>query len=126
MFDNCILFATFCSMGILVRNKKTWCYSTRKVMEFGHLMTDILVLVYVSCKFEMYIFKIAVVVRRKCTYCVSLCTEYIYFIFIFCIFALPDKCIHIFDALRFLMYNYFKICVSGEGGVKRSAMQFIE
>ena len=57
MFANCILFATFCSMGTLVRNKKSCCYSARKVMEFGLLMTDILV--YASCKFEMYIFKIA-------------------------------------------------------------------
>ena len=49
-------------------------------MEFGLLMTD--KLVYVSCKFEMYIFNIALVISGKCTYCVSLCTEYIlgYFI----------------------------------------------
>ena len=53
----CILFATFCSMGTLVRRKKTWRYSARKVMEFGQLMTDMLV--NVSCKFEMYIYKIA-------------------------------------------------------------------
>ena len=57
MFANCILFATFCSVGTLVRRKKTWRYSTRKVLEFGPLMKDIPV--YVSCKFEMYIFKIA-------------------------------------------------------------------
>ena len=57
MFANCILFATFCSMGTLVRRKKTWRYNARKVMEFDQLMIDILV--YVSCKFEMYFFKIA-------------------------------------------------------------------
>ena len=57
MFANCILFATFCSMGILVRRWKTWRYSARKVLEFGLLMRDIPV--YVSCQFEMYIFKIA-------------------------------------------------------------------
>ena len=62
MFANCILFATFCSMGTLVR-KKTWRYSVRKVMEFGQLMIDILV--YVSCKFEMYIFKIAQVISEN-------------------------------------------------------------
>ena len=57
MFANCIMFATFCSMGTLVRTKKTWRYSARKIMEIGQLM--IYILVYVSCKFEMYIFKIA-------------------------------------------------------------------
>ena len=63
MFDNCILFATFCSMGILVRRKKTWCYSARKVMEFGQLMADILD--FVSSKFEMYIFEIAQVIGEN-------------------------------------------------------------
>ena len=57
MFADCILFATFCSMGTLDRRKKTWLYSARKIKEFGQLMMDILV--NVSCKFEMYIFKIA-------------------------------------------------------------------
>ena len=63
MFVNCILFATFCSKGTLVRRKKTWRYSARKVMEFGQLMADILV--YVSCKFEMYIFKISQVIGEN-------------------------------------------------------------
>ena len=63
MFANCILFATFCSMGNLVRRKKTWRYSARKVMGFGQLMIDILV--YVSCKIEMYIFKIAQVISEN-------------------------------------------------------------
>ena len=63
MFANCILFATFCSKGTRVRRKKTWCYSARKVMEFGQLMIDILV--YVSCKVEMYIFKIAQVISEN-------------------------------------------------------------
>ena len=63
MFANCILFATFCSMGTLVRRKKTWRYSARKIMEFGQLMTDIQV--YVSCKFEMYIFLIAQVISEN-------------------------------------------------------------
>ena len=63
MFANCILFATFCSMGNLVRRKKTWRYSVRKVMEFGQPTIDILV--YVSCKFEMYIFKIAQVISEN-------------------------------------------------------------
>ena len=63
MFANCILFATFCSMGTLVRRKKTWRYSARKVLEFGLLMTDIPV--YVSCKFKMYIFKIALVISEN-------------------------------------------------------------
>ena len=62
MLANCILFATFCSMGTLVRRKKTWRYSARKVMEFGRLMIDILL--YVSCKFEMCIFKIAQVISE--------------------------------------------------------------
>ena len=57
MFANCILFATFCSIGNLVRRKKTYRYSARNVVEFIQLMADILV--YESCKFEMYIFEIA-------------------------------------------------------------------
>ena len=63
MFANCILFATFCSMGSLVRRKKYWHYSARKVTEFGQLMIDILV--FVSCKFEMYTFKIAQVISEN-------------------------------------------------------------
>ena len=63
MFAKCILFATFCSMGTLVRRRKTWRYSARKVMEIGLLMVDIPV--YVSCKFEMYIFKIALVISEN-------------------------------------------------------------
>ena len=63
MFANCILFATFCSMGTLVRRKKTWRYSARKVMEFGQLMLDILV--YVSCKFDLYILKISQVIGEN-------------------------------------------------------------
>ena len=63
MFANCILFATFCSMGTLVRRKKSLRYSAREVMEFGQLMIDILV--NVSCKFEMYIFKIAHVINEN-------------------------------------------------------------
>ena len=55
MFANCILFATLGSVGALVRRKKTWRHSARKVFEFGQLMIDILV--NVSCKFEMYILK---------------------------------------------------------------------
>ena len=63
MSANCILFATFCSMGTLVQRKKTLRYSARKIMEFGQLMLDILI--YVSCKFEMYIFKIAQVISEN-------------------------------------------------------------
>ena len=63
MFATCILFATFCSMGTLVRRKKTWCYCARKVMEFSQLMADILA--YVSCKFEMYTFEIAKVIGEN-------------------------------------------------------------
>ena len=76
MFANCILFATFCSMGTFVRRKKTWRYSARKVMEFGQLMIDILV--YISCKFEIYILKIAQVIRENVRiaflYVLSTCT----------------------------------------------------
>ena len=50
-------------MGILVRRKKTWRCSARKVMEFGQLMTDILV--NVSCKFEMYILKVVQVISEN-------------------------------------------------------------
>ena len=75
MFANCILFATFCSMGTLVRRKKTWRYSDRKVIEFGQLMIDILV--DESCKFGMYILKIAKVinenVRIAFLYVMSIC-----------------------------------------------------
>ena len=62
MFAYCILFESFCSMGTLVRRKKTWRYSVRKVMEFNQLISDMLV--YVSCKFEMYISKIAQVISE--------------------------------------------------------------
>ena len=74
VFTNCILFLTFCSMGTFVRRKKTWRYSARKVMEFGLIMTDMLV--YVSCKFEMYIFKIALIISENVR--IALCTEYTY------------------------------------------------
>ena len=50
-------------MGTLVQRKKTWRYSARKVIAFGLLMADIPV--YVSCKFEMYIFKIALVISEN-------------------------------------------------------------
>ena len=50
-------------MGTLVRRKKTYPYSARKVMEFSQLMADILV--YESCKIEMYIFKIAQVIGEN-------------------------------------------------------------
>ena len=63
MFANCILFLTFCSMGTLVRSKKTWRYSARKVLEFGLIMRDIPV--YVCCRFEMYIYKIALVISEN-------------------------------------------------------------
>ena len=63
MFANCILFATFCSMGTLVRRRKTWRYRAQKVMTFSLLMADITV--YVSCKFEIYIFKTALVINKN-------------------------------------------------------------
>ena len=63
MFANCILIATFCSMGTLVRRKKTWRYNVRKVLEFDLQMRDIPF--YVSCKFEMYILKIALVISEN-------------------------------------------------------------
>ena len=65
MFANCILFATFCSMGTctLVRRKKTWRYSVRKVTLFSLLMTDIPV--YVFCKFEMYIINISLDINEN-------------------------------------------------------------
>ena len=63
MFANCILFVTFCYMGTLVRRKKTWRYSARKVIAFGLLMTDIPV--FVPCKFEMYVIKIALVISEN-------------------------------------------------------------
>ena len=59
MFVNCKLFATFVLWVPLFEES----YSARKVMEFVHLMIDILV--YVSCKFQMYIFKIAQVISEN-------------------------------------------------------------
>ena len=47
----------------IISSEKTWRYSARKVMEFGQLMADILV--YVSCKFEMYILEIAQVIGEN-------------------------------------------------------------
>ena len=63
MFANCILSATFCSMGTLVQRKKTWRYSARELLEFGQIMVDIPV--NVSCKFEMYTFKITQVINEN-------------------------------------------------------------
>ena len=63
LFANFNLFATFCSMGALLRRKKTWRLSSRKVMEFCLVMRDLPV--YVSCKFEMYIFKVALVISEN-------------------------------------------------------------
>ena len=62
-FADCILFATFCSMGTLVRRQNLRRYIARKVVKVGQLMTDIQV--YVSCKFEMYIFKISLVISKN-------------------------------------------------------------
>ena len=70
MFANCILFATFCSMVTLVRRKKTWRYGARKVLVFGLLMRDIPV--YVSCMFERYFLKIALVINE------NVCTAFLY------------------------------------------------
>ena len=79
MFAICILFATFCSMGTHVRREKTWRYSTRKIMELGQLMIDILV--YHSCKFEMYIFKIAQVISE------NIHIAFLYVLSIYCKFS---------------------------------------
>ena len=77
MFAYCILFVTFCSMGTLVRRKKTWRYSARKVMEFGQLMADIPV--YVFCMFKKYIFEIAQVIGENVPiaflYVLSICVS---------------------------------------------------
>ena len=75
MFANYILFATFCTMGTLVRRRKTWRYSAPKVTEFGLLMADIPV--YVSRKFEMCIFKIALVLSE------NVCIAFLYVLSIF-------------------------------------------
>ena len=76
MFANCILIATFCSIGTLVRIKTTWRYSARTVMEFSQRMIDILV--NVSCMVEMYIFKIAQVINENLliAFLYNVCTEY--------------------------------------------------
>ena len=50
-------------MGTLARRKKTYRYTVEKIMEFSQLMADILV--YNSCKFEMYIFEIAQVISEN-------------------------------------------------------------
>ena len=70
MFANCMLFATFCSIGTLVRRKKTWHYSDLKVMEFGQLRIDISV--YVSCK---VVFGVGVSCRNLYSFVVYLCVN---------------------------------------------------
>ena len=50
-------------MGNLVPKRKTWRHRAWKVMEFGLLITD--VPIYISCKFVMYIFKIALVISEN-------------------------------------------------------------
>ena len=63
MCANFILFATFCSMGTLVRRKKTYRCSARTVMEFSQLIADIPV--YESCNLKIYIFEIAQVIGEN-------------------------------------------------------------
>ena len=53
----------FLFYGYPCTKEEKWCYTARKAMEFGLLMTDIPV--YVSCKFEMYILKIALVISEN-------------------------------------------------------------
>ena len=55
-------------------------------MEFGQLMTDIPI--YVSCKFEMYIFKIALVISEN----VRIAFLYVLSIFIFRNGYIKSKC----------------------------------
>ena len=90
MLANCILFATFCSMDTLVRRRKTWRYSARKVMTFGLKMADIPV--YVSCKYEIYIFKIALVISENVyiafLFVLSICSHCIYYYTVFSITVL--------------------------------------
>ena len=65
----------FLFYGYPCTKKETWRYSARKVMEFSLLVTYILV--YVSCKLEMYIFKIAQVISEI----VSIAFHYVLSIF---------------------------------------------
>ena len=65
-------------MGTLVRRKKSWRNSARKVTEFGQLTIDILVDVF--CKFEMNIFKIAQVINEH----VRIAFLYVLSIYIIC------------------------------------------
>ena len=104
MFANCILFATFCSIGTLVRRKKTWRYSALKVMEFGKLMADIRV--YVSCKFEMYIFEIAQVIGENVP---------IAFLYILSIYIWSFKliCIHISSRKHKTFLQLINRCFTG-------------
>ena len=96
MFANCIFFATFCSMGTHVRRRKTWRYTARKVMAFGLVMADIPV--YVSCKYEIYIFKIALVISE------NVCIAFLYVLSIYtlisCITKLPSSRGATFDGLK--------------------------
>ena len=63
--DVCLLHIVcdFLFYGYPCSKKEKWRYSARKVMESGQLITDILV--KVSCKFEMYIFKIAQAINEN-------------------------------------------------------------
>ena len=93
MFANCKLFATFLSIGTLLRRRKTWLYSARKVMAFGLLMAD--KPVYVSCKFEMYILKIALVISENVCiaflYVLSIKSRDLNLLFIIDIFSHYDR-----------------------------------
>ena len=77
MFANCsvcefLFYGYPCSKKI-----KTCLYSARKNMEIGPLMTE--KPVYVSCKFEMYLFKNALVISEI----VHTCIAFLYVLSIF-------------------------------------------
>ena len=63
--DVCLLhiICDFLFYGYPCSKKENMALQCRKVMEFGQLMIDIVV--NVSCKFEMYIFKIAQVTNEN-------------------------------------------------------------
>ena len=70
-----LIICDFLFYGYPCLKKDTWRYSARKVRVFGLLVTNIPV--YVSCKFEMYIFKISLVINE------NVCFAFLYVLSIF-------------------------------------------
>ena len=67
------MFVTFSFIATLASRHKTRCCSACKNMEFNLLISDSPI--YVPCKFEMLILRMALIIKYLCTVDVSFCTH---------------------------------------------------